>query len=373
MKVLLPISLDRWRNPISTLQRACVQYNQDIEFHSFSRPETEEDRELGKAFWQLPNVRVRHPSAIVCERFDLVHTASYSHGNYVSSLLAKLRGVGHTRFLNTMNLEPDTQDPVGWNRYKKLLRAADAFVAVSEAVASDFRKRCPSRFLGVIPNGFDPAFYDPSIAMDEDLPAPVGVIREGYPLWVAALEKRKHPEVFVHLAQRNPDITFVALGGVVPGGEDYAKAFEQTPNICWLGPISRRQARAVLSKAGVLLFPSEREGLSLAMIEALAMGIPIIAQPKSSMPELVQPGVNGELIDIADLSSWQNALLRYVSLSQDQRRLILSSVRKQAILQYGWEVVGSAYAAIYEKLTQLPRKLIHPLSDAPQVPASPYS
>lgn len=363
MRILLPISLDRWKNPICALLRAVVEFNPQHEFFAFSSPQCEEDSQMGQAFWKTANLQQCHPSAIVLRKFDVVHTASYSNGNYAACCLSKVRGHGHTRFLNTMNLEPDPHDPFAWNRYKKLLRAADAFVAVSEAVASDFHERCPSRFLGVIPNGFDPAFYDPSLDMQADLPEQVRYLGEGYPLWVAALEQRKHPEVLVELAQRNPGITFVALGGVVPGGEEFAKAFKQTPNICWLGPIPRRQARAVLSKAGVLLFPSEREGLSLAMIEALAMGVPIIAQPKSSMPELVKPGVNGELIDIADIPSWQQVLLRYVDLSKEQRRSILSSVRDQAIQRYSWQVVGSSYSAIYEKITQLPRKLIHPLSD----------
>jgi hypothetical protein len=69
MKILLPISLDRWRNPISTLQRACVQYNPDIEFHSFSHPESDEDRRLGEDFCKLPNRHLRKPSAILLDSF----------------------------------------------------------------------------------------------------------------------------------------------------------------------------------------------------------------------------------------------------------------------------------------------------------------
>ncbi len=364
MRILLPISLDRWKNPICALLRAVVEFNPGHEFFAFSSPQCEEDFEMGEVLWKSANLELCHPSAIVLRKFDLVHTASYSNGNFASSCLAKLRGYGHTRFLNTMNLEPDQHDPFAWNRYKKLLRAADVFVAVSEAVAADFRKRCPSRFLGVIPNGFDPSFYDPSLDMEGDIPEQVLPLGQGYPLWVAALEQRKHPEVLVELAKRNPEITFVALGGVVPGGEHFANAFEKMPNICWLGPISRRQARAVLSKAGVLLFPSEREGLSLAMIEALAMGIPIIAQPKSSMPELVHPQINGELIDIMDLQSWQEALLKYVNLDRDQRHKILKGVRSNAIENYSWNVVGSAYADVYEKVARIPNRLIHSARDS---------
>ena len=82
MKILLPISLDRWKNPISTLLRACVQFNPELEFHSFSNPVTQEDRELGVQFWKLPNLKLRYPSAVLFDQFDLVHTASYSHFNF---------------------------------------------------------------------------------------------------------------------------------------------------------------------------------------------------------------------------------------------------------------------------------------------------
>jgi glycosyltransferase involved in cell wall biosynthesis len=300
MKILLPISLDRWKNPISTLLRACVQFNPEHEFHSFSNPVTQEDLEMGAQFWKLPNLRLRHPSAVFSDRFDLVHTASYSRFNLYSSVIAKLRNLGGTRFLTTLNLEPDLSLPVERMRYGRLLRFADAFVAVSEAVSADVRRRNPERFLEVIPNGFDAALYDPDRIDDTDLPPEISRLSPGFPLWVSAVESRKQPETFVKLARSNPSLPFVALGGVLPGdGETFAEMFRSTPNIIWPGSTPRAVTRAIMARAGVLVFPSEREGLSLAMIEAIALGLPILAQPKSSMPELVRPGFNGELIDVS--------------------------------------------------------------------------
>lgn len=363
MKILLPISLDRWRNPISTLQRACVQYNPDIEFHSFSNPQTEEDREEGEKFWDLPNLYLRKPSVILTDRFDIVHTASYSNWNFVSSVISKLRGMGKTRFLNTMNLEPDPQNPLAWSRYQRLLSIADGFVAVSEAVARDFRARAPSRLLGVIPNGFDPVFYDPMQTNGALLPEKVRDLGKGFPLWVAGLEHRKHPEVLIALAKRNPDIQFVAIGGVIPNdGEKFAEEFKRVPNILWLGVVERAVARTILAFAGVLVFPSEREGLSLAMIEALGMGIPIIAQPKSSMPELVTEGINGALIDIEDREGWNRALIHYVNLSDQQRVEIFNKVRSNAVKRFSWSKVGTSYGPVYRKLMAEPRAFFHSLS-----------
>jgi glycosyltransferase involved in cell wall biosynthesis len=360
MKILLPISLDRWCNPISTLQRACVQYNPDIEFHSFSNPETEEDRQMGAEFWKLPNLHLRKPSAILLDRFDIVHTASYSRGNYLAALIAKLRGMGHTKFLTTLNLEYDLKYAIDRLRYGRFLRIADRFVAVSEAVSADVRHRYPDRFLGVIPNGFDPQLYDPSKIDEVTLPEQVAALESGYPLWLAAVESRKNPQIFVQLAKANPSITFVALGGVLPGdGEIYADQFNATPNILWLGKMERSVARAVMAKAGVLVFPSEREGLSLGMIEAIAMGIPILAQPKSSMPELVTAGWNGELMDVSDFDAWNQSLHKWLPPWSHEQTENLKTARMEALEKFSWEVVGKSYHSVYEKLIQTKRCLFY--------------
>lgn len=360
MKVLLPISLDRWRSPISTLLRACVEFNPDIEFHSFSNPASEEDRREGGRFWNLPNIRRRKPPAILTDCFDIIHTASYSHGNYVASVTAKLRGAGHTRYLDTMNLEPDPAFVDCWARYRRVLRWVDAFVAVSEAVARDIKERVPDRFLGVIPNGFDTAFYNPAEDYRDDLPNQLRHLPDGFPLWVATLEPRKHPEVFIELARANPSLPFVALGSAPNEGFHFARQFKETPNIHWLGSVDRKATRAVLGKAGVLVFPSEREGLSLAMIEAMAMKLPIIAQPKSSMPEIVTPGVNGELVEQGDLQNWNHALKKWrgpITAAQ-QAGLELSRVR--ALEQFQWRRIGESYGPIYRSVMEKSPKVLRP-------------
>ncbi len=49
----------------------------------------------------------------------------------------------------------------------------------------------------------------------------------------------------------------------------------------------------------VLLAPSRSEGFGIPIIEAQACGVPVIVSNFTSMPELIQPGVTGELVDIA--------------------------------------------------------------------------
>jgi glycosyltransferase involved in cell wall biosynthesis len=282
MRILLPISIDRWRNPISTLLRACVEANPEVEFHSYSNPMSDEDRMLSERFWSLPNMRKGTQAQLAATRFDGVHTASITLHNQAAVIAAKARSAAKCRYLSTINLQVGPTDGKDWRLLQVAEVLADGFVSVSKAAANGLEVRCSDRFLQVIPNGFDPGYFDPSVRDEEVLPACVRALAPGsFPLYVGALEPRKHPEFIVELAKRNPAITFVGAGYVHPDGLHFEPMMHSLPNLIWLGHVDRRCIRALMSHAGVFLFPSEREGLALSVIEALGMGLPVIGQPKS--------------------------------------------------------------------------------------------
>jgi glycosyltransferase involved in cell wall biosynthesis len=351
MKILLPIALDRWRNPIATLLRACVEANPEIEFFSHSKPFSEEDAMLAKSFWSLPNIVAMGQGKLAATRYDLVHTASITARNQAAVIAAKVRSLGNTRYLATINLEVGCCDGKDWYLLQSAEILADALVSVSEASGAGVKQRNADRYLGVIPNGFDAEYFDPAIEDDEVLSSQIRDLSPGsFALYVGALEPRKHPEVIVALAQRNPDITFVAAGYVHPQGRHFEPMMKSSPNLLWLGHVDRRCIRALMRKAGVLLFPSEREGLALTVIEALGMGLPVIGQPKSSMPELLEHGVNGSLQDSSDLEDWEVAMREYLHWSIEKRGRFREIVRTSTISKYDWHGIGKHYGRIYQEI-----------------------
>lgn len=64
------------------------------------------------------------------------------------------------------------------------------------------------------------------------------------------------------------------------------------------------------ASADVLIMPSEREGLPLTLIEALACGLPVIANAVGAIPELLKSGDNGFLIESSDEKNWEEGLAR---------------------------------------------------------------
>lgn len=351
MRVLIPIKLDRWRNPISTLLRNCVEANPDIEFHSCSSPDSDEDRMLGDVFWKLPNIVKNKQTRMAFTRYDGIHTASITLHNQAAAVLAKARTLTKARYLATVNLEVGPGDGKDWPLLKIAEVLADGIVAVSTAAGNGVRNRCPGRFLNIIPNGFDAKYYDPNTLDDEVLPPAVrALVRGSFALYVGALEPRKHPEFVVELARRHPEIVFVGAGYVHPDGRHFQPLMHSLPNLLWLGHVDRRCIRALMRHAGVFVFPSEREGLALSVIEAMGMGLPIIGQPKTSMPELVRDVTNGRLHDISNIDAWSGSLEYYLRRDSQERLAFCEITRANAVARYSWGAIGREYGAIYRQL-----------------------
>lgn len=348
IRVLMPISIDRWRASIATQMRAVVEANPEIEFHCFSNPSTDEDRIQGKAFWSLPNVVRKRQRTALIDRYDVIQLAALSGKNLSGATVAKARSFGMAHVTSILCVELTPEDPYGWKYYQVARYVADSFLGVSAVAGERARIDEPGKYMGVIHNGYDPDYFSPRTSAGP-IPESIRDLPSGsYLLWVSSLEPRKRPEILIEIARRLPDVTFVAAGYILKGrGEGYLEEMLKLPNIRWVGLVDRAELRELFRHAAGLFFPSEREGLPLAVIEGMGMGLQILAQPKSSLPELVVPGVNGWLTDESEPDSWEAACRELMSQSKGERTLIGGRIHRFASDHLSWHAAGRKYGDYY--------------------------
>ena len=120
----------------------------------------------------------------------------------------------------------------------------------------------------------------------------------------------------------------------VIGGGDLEDAFRArlaelgiASRVELLGSLARKDALAALASAGALVLPSRWEGLPIAPIEAMAIGIPVVAANVSGMPEIVEPGVSGELVDERRPEPYVAALRRLCEDASYRARTIAAGLR----------------------------------------------
>ncbi len=196
--------------------------------------------------------------------------------------------------------------PVGWYSAPDLLRQQH-LVFVSQS-----QRRTAAGLRGdVIPNGVDLERFRPGERV-EDFALCLGRIcpEKGYHRAIAAAAESGR--------------TLVLAGQVYPfpAHEDY---FEQVirpafgEKVHFVGPVGQVQKISLLQQAFCLLIPSEvEETSSLVAMEASACGTPVIAFRTGALPEIVNEGVTGFLVD--DEQAMSKALQRVESINRRKCR-----------------------------------------------------
>ena len=119
-----------------------------------------------------------------------------------------------------------------------------------------------------------------------------------------------------------------------------------------------RDAGSVLPNYGYVLLPSSAEGLSNAMIEAMANGVVPIAAKISGFVDHIVPGYNGFFFDGTDHSSLVNGLEMISRIPTDRWCAISSSAQEYAKKRFDLSAVCREYLALYAELASTRRTAI---------------
>ena len=188
---------------------------------------------------------------------------------------------------------------------------ADRTIAVSAAVARALRRRLhPAGRLRVVANGIDLARVDAAPAPG-DLAAARAALgdTDGHPV-VVVVARRKDQQVLLHALPALERPVTVAFVGIRLDKElAAAQAAVPSRHRVVFVPFTDRPL-AFYHLASVAALPSRIEGLSQALLEAMSLGVPVIASAAGGNPELVHPGESGLLVPPLDPASWTRALER---------------------------------------------------------------
>jgi glycosyltransferase involved in cell wall biosynthesis len=106
------------------------------------------------------------------------------------------------------------------------------------------------------------------------------------------------------------------IAGDGPLIEDVLQTIGKAKNISYIGNLTSNEVGKELEKARALIFPSIwYEGMPMTILEAFSASVPIIASNLGAMTSLVANGVNGLLFEVGNVSSLQESVITFESLS----------------------------------------------------------
>ena len=191
-----------------------------------------------------------------------------------------------------------------------------------------------ARWLGTVPHGIPASLLRFSL-----------VPKGGYLAFLGRISPEKRPDRAIAIARRT-GIPLKIAAKVDAADRGYfnheIRPLLDDPLIEFIGEISDDDKAEFLGNAIALLFPIDwPEPFGLAMIEAMACGTPVIAWPCGSVPEVVDEGVTGYIVDSEDAA---------VAAVTEAQRLDRKRVHDVFERRFTAEVMASRYVDLYRKL-----------------------
>jgi glycosyltransferase involved in cell wall biosynthesis len=229
-------------------------------------------------------------------------------------------------------------------------RMAARVVAVSRAVGEALVGRgTPRRKLAVIPNGLVTARVDRPVS-----PGTVDEWRrrigwEPSRRTAGIVSRPKDQEVVLRALERVSAPVRLVLAGVDPAsrlGREAAKTPPQHRVVCV--PFTP-QVRGLYELLELVLLPSRIEGLSQTLLEAMALGKPVIASAAAGNLDLISDGVDGRLVEPGDSAAWARAINELLGNAGEAARLG-AAARHTARVTFSLERTVERTAGLYQSL-----------------------
>jgi glycosyltransferase involved in cell wall biosynthesis len=286
-------------------------------------------------------------------RFDVVHFHT-SRAHSMAPFAAGLAGV----LVVTRRMD---YVPNRWFAPYLYNRAVDGVAAISQEVARALTAAGVSaQRITIIPSGVDctrfaPPDPDQRAAARRELGLEPGQIAVGS---VGALEMRKGHryllDALAELQKRNP-----ALRGFIAGdGSQRVPLEEQAPGlglgqgVRFMGSIG--DPRTLFWAIDIFVQPSVMEGLGVALLEAMACGLPAVASRAGGMAEVIEDRRNGLLVAAGDSAAIAQAIEELTG-SPALRQSLGAAARNHAVKNFSLQAMAHRTLALYR--SSIGRKL----------------
>jgi glycosyltransferase involved in cell wall biosynthesis len=237
------------------------------------------------------------------------------------------------------NLAAREVDRIGRVLHRRALRRGARFVAIGEAVAGSFREMYGAEPAAVIPNGADLAA--PRVDRATWRSANGFAADDVLIASVARLDPQKNPLLLVDALPHDPRCHLLLAGDGALADDVRRRGVER---VHLLGV--RSDIPELLHASDLFALASDFEGLPVAVIEAMAAGLPVVSTSVGGVPELVEQDRTGLLVPPRDGAALSRAL---AALASDaQLRTAMGARAVERAREFGARRMVDSYAALFE-------------------------
>jgi glycosyltransferase involved in cell wall biosynthesis len=293
----------------------------------------------------------RHCSILHC------HQASLGIAPATIAVLAKRRWGGKiiVKFMGSRVC--DMAQSHTWVIRRWLLRQADAFVAMNDPVRMGLKEIGLDVPTCLLPNGVDTRTFCPTDASTRQaLRQRLGLpLQSSIMLFVGRLDPVKALDALLQawarvvqqMSERQPTLVLVGNGSERDRLVQLAQELGISASVHFAGASDK--VAEWYNSANLFVLPSHIEGLSNALLEAMACGLPVIATAVGGTPEVIENNVNGLLVPPKDVDALSEAILHLIRHPAQAQRFG-QAARQTVQDHYSIDAVVDRYVKLYSSL-----------------------
>lgn len=255
----------------------------------------------------------------------------------VSYIVTSRRDMGHFRSGRIAAMEK-------WSN-----RFCNKVVCVSNAVKDKTVKEehLPLEKAVVLYGGVDTEIFKGESAKKEEGPLTVGMVATMDRVMKGHLDFLKTAKL---LFDQNKNVRFVLVGdgGLRQELEEFVRLGKMEKMVEFKGPSN--DVRQELAGMDIFVLPSHSEGFSNAVLEAMSMEVPVLANALEGNLEIIDDGGNGMLVDPRDVRQMADRIAKYTDHKSDLR-LMGQKARQKILGNFTIEHMVNRYESFYRQLT----------------------
>jgi glycosyltransferase involved in cell wall biosynthesis len=281
-----------------------------------------------RSLLDYPRFFARGASRLGKRDHDVVH----AHYGFHSALPALL-GNGPplvTTFHRGDALDEPRRNAVYARLQRWCVHRSVALIAVSREIRDELVSGLaadPER-IHIVPCGVDTDRFQPPQSPAAGAGGPATIVWSGSP----GSSARKGLDIVLDLARRMPDARFQLIG--IPGTASLPE------NCQALGRVDNALLPRVLQCADLFLAPTRSEGTPVAVLEAMACAVPVLASPVGGIPDVLKDGANGFLLSSLESGAVLNHVSRVLATPRFALREVAANGARTVREHFSLEVIS---------------------------------
>lgn len=213
----------------------------------------------------------------------------------------------------------------------RFFRKADRFLAISRVIRDEYAEGgVPPRQIDLITNGIEVDDFTPATASDQTrLRSELGLPGGYLFAYSGKLNRGKGLEMLLRAWEKvvaaRPHARLILIGA---GGQqflscetdlrEFVRSRQLEDSVVFTGYTQR--VADYLRACDAFVFPSESEALGLALLEAMACGLPSLASATGGILDILTDQQNGRLLPVGEDTAWQNAMIELMDRPEAARQ-----------------------------------------------------